>query len=169
MMDSDSPNEIDDSIDIILSTCKEKINIQMQQRTSLESKANTLSGFAGVILALLLSAIETITELDQNIQIIILIGVILFALSMLMNFVITWIRKYRFFPNISKLYKNFAMKSTMETKKALICQFIDDWEENCRRIRSISILLGISHIMQTAGFLLLALAFLWAVLRTEVI
>jgi len=164
MMDSVSPNETEDSIDIILSTCKEKINIQMQQRTSLESKANTLSGFAGVILALLLSAIETITKLDQKIQIIVLVGVILFALSMLTNFGITWIRRYRFFPNISKLYKNYALSSKLETKKALICQFVEDWEENGRRIGSISILLGTSHIMQAAGFLLLALAFLLAVL-----
>src|SRR5574338_558611 len=91
------------SIPIIYLVTKDSLSAQQNQKNALETKSNTLIGFAGGMIALLIGAKDVIQSMPSVAKLLVLISVRLFLVSILLATTIGWVRKYRTNPNPSAL------------------------------------------------------------------
>lgn len=154
--------EFKDSSEIIFSLCKEDVNLQIQQRNSLETKANTLIGFSGVMFALIITALDKILVLDIKTKCFILIGVFLFVLSIIMATIVSWVSHYYLYPDLSVLFSNYFKRNSEETKLELIKRFTEDGPRNYKVLEKKAVILRIAYFLQLLGFLSFAIALCFA-------
>lgn len=148
-----------DSIELIFSVTKDALVIQQEQKASLENKANMLLVFAGGILALLMNAWDTLTRFPLVSQVIVLLSVGFFALSVLLAFVVAWVHRYRMDPNPYELAEKYLKKPEQKTKLQLIANWRATWKHNMEIIERNSLFLRVAFGFQVAAFLALGLAF----------
>ena len=151
------------SLDVIYSVCKEKIDIQMQQRANIESKANSMIGFAGVIFALLVTAIDTIKNFSSEIKILLFIGIIFFGISVILAIITSWVRRYYFYPNIDVLFQKYNDMNPTDTKVELVNRFINDWQSNAKILNKRGIILQLAYFFELFGFIFFLLAILLSI------
>lgn len=152
-----------DSISIIYSITKETLSTQQNQKSSLESKSNTLIGFAGGMIALLIGAKDILKSMQPPASLLVLISICLFLVSILLATIVGWVRKYRTDPNPSTLAKNYLDKSEQEVQLQLIANLITAWEDNFRQLESNAVLLRIALIIQTLAFILLGIVLVFSI------
>lgn len=143
------------SADLIHTIIKETLVSQQTQKSTLESKAGTLTAFAGGMLALLISAKDEILSLQLDARMLVVLCIILFSLSIVLSTIVGWVRKYRSDPNPEALIENYLNISEADLKLQLISNYLGVWKNNARRIEKNAILLKIALVAQTLAFLLL--------------
>lgn len=148
-----------DSVDLIFSVTKDALLTQQEQKASLETKANMLLVFAGGILALLMNAWVTLLHFPLISQGIVLVSVALFAISVLLAFIVVWVRRYRIDPNPYELADSFLNEPERDTKLQLISNWRDTWKFNREIFEYNALILRVSFGFQVTAFLLLGLAF----------
>ena len=145
----------ENSLSLIYTSVKETIEFQQVQRNSLENKANALSAFAGGMFALLMGARETLILLSEISRVLMLVSIVLFFLSVILNTIVTWVRNYRYDPDPETLSKFYLELSEQETKLQLISNLIGSWKKNKAILERNAVWLRISFISQALGFILL--------------
>jgi hypothetical protein len=91
--------QVDNSVDLIYDVVKESLTAQQKQKDTLETKASMLIAFAGAIFGLLMSGYDTLKKFNQPSKILILVSIGLFALSVILLIIVTWVKKLRSDPN----------------------------------------------------------------------
>lgn len=148
----------DTSPDLIYEVTKDAIAFQQTQRASMENKANTLMGFAGVVFTILVGATTTLQKTRPLAQQVVIICVILFAISVILSLIIIWVRKYRTDPNPAALAEKYLDKPETEVKLQIISNMLDAWKANAETLKLNSSLLVAAFAIQALAFLLLAAA-----------
>jgi hypothetical protein len=148
----------------VYGTIKDSLEAQQALKNTLENKASMLLGFAGVMLALLIGARETILQLSQSNQILIVTSITLFGLSVLFAIVVTWVRSYRADPNPEALAKNYLTKEPEKTRLQLISNLIGVWKDNKKILERNSVYLRLTFVAQAIAFLCLGVALLLSIL-----
>jgi len=152
------------SVSIVYSTTKESLSVQQTQKSILESKANTLVGFAGGMIALLLNAIKDIQSIPSNTKSLVFISIGLFVFSILLATFVGWVRKYRSDPNPETLAENYLDKAEQDVQLQLISNFIGVWKDNFKQLERNATVLRIALIAQTLAFILLGIVLVWSFL-----
>ncbi len=148
-----------DSLELIYETAKEKMDLQQTRKYALENKASALTAFAGGIFVFLMGSRETILDYPLSSQILIIISIIGFTLSVIQSMVVMGVKKYRMDPNIEKLAQNYLGKSKEETLRQLISNCIGAWKHNEEKIERNANILRVAFILQSLAFILLGIAF----------
>ena len=148
----------ENSLSLIYTIVKEKIEFQQVQRNSLENKANALSAFAGGMFALLMGARESLILLEEISRVLILISIILFFLSVILNTIVTWVRNYRYDPDPETLSMYYLEESEKKTKLQLVSNLIGSWKKNKIILERNGTYLRISFVAQAIAFILLGIA-----------
>jgi hypothetical protein len=130
----------------------------------LESKANTLVGFAGGMIVLLLNATKNVQALQSHFKSLVYISIGLFVLSILLATFVGWVRKFRSDPKPSVLAEQYLDKTEQEVQLQLISNFIDVWKDNSNQLERNATILRIALSAQTLAFILLGIVLIWAVL-----
>jgi len=145
------------SIPLIYAITKDSLITQQNQKNALESKASTLIGFAGGMIALLLSAMETIKGMQPIARYSVFFSIVLFIGSILLATIVGWVRKYRTDPNPSMLAKNYIDKSEQDVQLQLISNLNTAWENNFRQLESNAVILRVALLAQITAFIMLGL------------
>lgn len=148
----------DNSISVIYESIKNSISAQQNQKASLENKASMLMAFAGGIFALLMGARESLLLIPINSQIFVLVGIVLFAISVIFTTIVTWVRSYRIDPNPEALAHEYINSSPDETKLQLISNMIGSWKRNSTIIERNAIILRLAFLSQSLAFISLSIA-----------
>jgi len=143
------------STELIYNVTKESLSAQQAQKATLESKAGTLTGFAGGMIALLLGFKDNIATLPSSAKYIVITSIVLFLLSILLATIVGWVRKYRSDPNPQALADNYLNNDESEVKLQLIANLLGAWQNNSKQLESSAVLLRLAMLIQTIGFLLL--------------
>ena len=143
------------SVSLIYSTSKESLSAQQTQKSVLESKSNTLIGFAGGMIALLLNATNDIQTMQPITKSLIFISIGLFVFSILLATFVGWVRKYRSYPNIDTLSEYYLDKPEQDVQLQLISNFVEVWKENSIQLERKATILRIALTAQTLAFILL--------------
>ncbi len=154
----------ENSLPLIYSTVKEAIEFQQIQKNSIEGKANALSAFAGGMFALLMGARESLILLGEINRDLILLSIIMFFVSVILNTIVTWVRHYRYDPDPETLSKYYLGKSEQETKLQLVSNLIDSWKNNKASLERNATYLKISFMAQTIALILLGVALFMTVI-----
>jgi hypothetical protein len=152
-----------DSVFLIYTLIRESIASQQTQKSSLESKASTLIAFAGGMFALLMGARETILLFPNSSQTLILIGITLFAISIIFANLVTWVRKYRVDPDPENLANHYLGIPERETQLQIISNLIARWQDNHAKLERVAFFLNLTFGVQALAFILLGIAFLLSV------
>jgi len=150
------------SVPIIYSIIRESLSAQQSQKSALESKSNTLTGFAGGMIALLIGAGDATEALPPYIKTLVFISSILFLVSILLATIIGWVRKYRIDPNPSALAENYLDVSEEEVQLQLISNLAGAWAENSDLLERNAKILRIAFFAQTVAFILLGIVLAWS-------
>lgn len=154
----------ENSIVLIFESVKDSVAQQRAQKETLENKASMLIAFAGGMFALLMSARETLITLAAPNRILLLISIVLFAVSVVLCNVVTWIRRYRVDPEPKALAKNYLNMSPKQTRLQIISNTIGTWERNRKLLEDNANILRWAFICQAAAFVLLGIALFLSVL-----
>jgi hypothetical protein len=155
----ESPESTDDnSVSLIYTISKETLEAQPIRLNSLETKAGTLIAFAGGIFALLMGARETLVVLPRASQVLILVSVAIFAVSVVLAFVVTWVHRSRTIPDLEVLAEGYLNSSSHDTKLQLIANSIPTWKANHYSIERNADFLRFAFLTQTIAFILLGMA-----------
>jgi hypothetical protein len=146
------------SVSLIYAVVKETLAAQPTQLNTLETKASTLIAFAGAIFALLMGARETLIVIPRTSQFLILISVTLFAVSVVLAFMVIWVRRYRGDPNPESLAQKYLASPLQTTQLQLISNLIDTWKANHALIERNANHLRFAFLTQTIAFILLGMA-----------
>lgn len=146
-----------DSLSLIYSITNDALETLRLQKNSIESKANALTGFAGGMFALLIGARETILLLETTSQIMILVSIALFILSVILNNMVVWVRHYRNDPDPEMFAKHYLSKNERDTKLQLTSNLIGAWKNNKKIVENNGIKLRLSFIFQAIAFILLGI------------
>lgn len=149
------------STELIYSVIKESLSAQQVQKATLESKANTLTGFAGGMIALLLGFKDNIVSLPLFTKYLVITSIVLFLLSILLATIVGWVRKYRSDPNPQALAENYLDKTENKVKLQLISNYLGTWKNNLRQLEQNAVLLRLALIAQTLAFVLLGVVLVW--------
>ena len=152
------------SLPLIYHVIQETLSNQQTQKNSLETKASTLIAFAGGMFALMMGARETLILLPRTSQVLILISVSLFILSVISANVVTWVRKYRTDPNPETLANKYLDFSLDDTQLQLTSNLIGTWKANRILIERNANFLRFAFLSQMIGFILLGIALFLSVL-----
>lgn len=152
------PDQDKDSVALVYSVIKETLAAQQAQKTSLETKASTLTAFAGGMFALLMGARETLIQLSRTSQTLILLSVSLLAISVVLANVVTWVRRYRADPNPQVLAQNYLESPLQQTQLQLMSNWIGAWQTNDALIERNALFLRFAYLTQAAGFVALGVA-----------
>ena len=150
--------ENNNSLSLIFETIRNLLSVQQSQKTSLENKASMLMAFAGGMFALLMGAREAILLSPFSAQIIVLVGIILFAISVVCSTIVSWVRSYRIDPNPEVLAHEYLNQSLDETKLQMISNMIGSWKENSAIIERNAVILRLAFISQSLAFIALGIA-----------
>jgi len=148
-----------DNLELIYEITKEKMDHQQTRKNALENKASALTAFSGGMFALLMGARETILNYPFSSQILIIISILGFSVSVLQSMIVIWVKKYRNDPNIEKLAETYLEKSKEETLLQLISNSIGAWKHNETKIERNASVLRFAFLLQSAAFVLLGIAF----------
>jgi hypothetical protein len=148
----------DGGVSLIYTVVKEALAAQPAQLNSLETKASTLLAFAGGIFALLMGARKTLIDLPRSSQFLILVSVALFAISVVLAFVVVWVRRYRGDPNPELLAKKYLGSPLEKIQLQLISNSIVAWKANHASIERNATYLRFAFLTQTIAFILLGVA-----------
>ena len=148
----------ENSVSLIHETVRNLHSVQQSQKTSLENKASMLMAFAGGMFALLMGARETIILIPVSGQILVLIGIVLFAISVICSTIVSWVRSYRIDPNPEVLAHEYLNQSPDETKLQMISNMIGSWKENSVIIERNAIILRLAFVSQSLAFTSLGVA-----------
>jgi hypothetical protein len=152
------------SISFIYSITKESLAAQQTQKSVLESKSNTLIGFAGGMVALLIGAKDNIQSMQPPASLFVLISVGLFLASILLGTFVGWVRKYRSDPDPSALAKHYLEKSEQDVQLQLISNLINVWRINSTQLERNAIILRITLFAQALAFIILGIVLIWSLL-----
>jgi hypothetical protein len=152
------------SVPIIYSVTKESLSAQQSQKGALETKSNTLIGFAGGMIALLIGAKDVIQSLHSMARLLVLISTSLFLMSILLATIIGWVRKYRTDPNPSALAEHYLDESEEEVQLQLIANLSSAWETNASQMERNATILRVALFAQTLAFILLGIVLVWSLL-----
>jgi hypothetical protein len=152
------------SISFIYSITKESLAAQQTQKSVLESKSNTLIGFAGGMVALLIGAKDNIQSMQPPASLFVLISVGLFLASILLGTFVGWVRKYRSDPDPSALAKHYLEKSEQDVQLQLISNLINVWRINSTQLERNAIILRIALFAQVLAFIILGIVLIWSLL-----
>lgn len=156
---AESPMSKDDpGVALIYSIAKEALAGQSTYLNTLATKASTLIAFAGGIFAFLMGAIETLILLPTTSQILILISVALFAVSVILAFTVTGVHQWRADPNPELLAKKYLQSPAQDIQLQLISNFISAWNTNYAVIQRTGKYLRFTFLAQTIAFVLLGAA-----------
>ncbi|MCI0551480.1 MAG: hypothetical protein L0287_11030 [Anaerolineae bacterium] len=139
------------SADLIYTVIKESLSAQQVQKNTLETKASTLTGFAGAMIALLIGAKTEILSLPSAAKLMVIVSVFLFSLSILFATIVGWVRKYRTDPNPQALAENYLTEAESKVKLQLIANHLGTWKNNSRQLyfeRSQIAVLRVSRILK---------------------
>jgi hypothetical protein len=150
------------SVPIIYSVTKESLSAQQNQKNALETKSNTLIGFAGGMIALLIGAKDVIQSMPSMAKLLVLISVSLFLVSILLATIIGWVRKYRTDPNPSALAEHYLDESEEEVQLQLIANLSNAWENNSRQMERNATILRAALFVQILAFILLGIVLVWS-------
>jgi hypothetical protein len=146
------------SVALIYDVIKESIAFQQSQKNSLETKASTLIAFAGGIFALLMGSRATLILLPRVSQLLLLVSVALFALSVVLCNVVTWVQRYRADPEPEALAKNYLQMPSDDTQLQLISNLIGTWKSNHITVERKASFLRFAFLSQALAFILLGVA-----------
>jgi uncharacterized membrane protein len=149
------------STSLIYALVKDSLESQQTQKSTLETKASTLTGFAGGMIALLLGARETIISLHSTAKLLVIISIILFLCSILLATIVGWVRKYRTDPNPSSLAEHYLDKPEQDVKLQVLANQIGTWKNNSRQLEFNAVVLRIALLFQTVAFILLGIVVAW--------
>jgi len=149
------------SSELIYNVVKESLSAQLVQKATLESKANTLTGFAGGMIALLLGFKDNVVSLPLVTKYLVIASIVLFLLSILLATIVGWVRKYRSDPNPQALAENYLDKTENKVKLQLISNYLGTWRNNLRQLEQNAVLLRLALIAQTLAFVLLGVVLVW--------
>lgn len=152
-----------DSVELIYETVVKAIDTQQAFRASLESKASTLTAFAGGVFAFLMGSADKIVGLRIDIRQTIYLSVGLFAVSVVLTTFVTWVVSYRTDPDPEALAKHFFDKPEDETRRQVLSNLVDAWKRNSAAIENKAKILRIAFFVQALAFLTLGIAFLIAI------
>ena len=150
------------SVPIIYAVTKESLSAQQTQKSALDTKSNTLIGFAGGMIALLIGAKDVIQSLHSIARLLVLISTSLFLMSILLATIIGWVRKYRTDPNPSALAEHYLDESEEEVQLQLIANLSGAWESNVRQMERNATILRVALFAQTLAFILLGIVLIWS-------
>lgn len=154
-----------DSITLIYSVLKEVLASQMDQKKSLETKASMLIAFAGGMFALLMGARDTLITLSFASQVLLVVSIALFALSVILATIASWVRRYRADPNPEILAENYLQRSEQETMLQLTSNLIGVWRRNATLLESSASFVRIAFLAQSCAFVVLGVALFLSILH----
>jgi hypothetical protein len=152
------------SISLIYTITKDSLAAQQTQKGTLETKASTLTGFAGGMIALLLGAKDTIATLSPIAKILVITSTGLFLFSIFLATIVGWVRKHRSDPNPVALAENYLDKAEQAVQLQVIANLISAWKTNSKQLERNAIILRIALFFQTIAFILLGIVLVWVLL-----
>ena len=154
----------ENSVLLIYEVVKESLVAQQAQKNSLETNASTLIAFAGGMFALLMGSREALLLLSRVSQVLILISISSFALSVVLSNVVTWIRRYRVDPDPEGLAENYLHLPLEETKLQLVSNLIGTWKSNKDLLERNANYLRLAFLCQAIAFVLLGVSLFLSVM-----
>jgi len=151
------------STDLIYEELRLALATQQRQAESLETKASVLIGFAGAVLALLMSARQTLAGLDWSSKVPLLAGVILFVLSLFFLYRAYRVRKMYIVPDPLEL-PNYLSTPLEELRCMIIKERQEGWRKNAPVIKRSARYLKAAFVIQSMGVLSVAIALLFVIL-----
>lgn len=152
------------SVALIYAIIKDNLSSQQIQKGTLETKANTLTGFAGGMIALLLGSKDIITTLPQTRQYFVIGSIGLFLFSILLATIAGWVRKYRSDPNPAVLAEKYLNRTEYRIQLQVISNLINTWEINYKQLETNAVILRVALVLQTIAFILLGIVLIWTLL-----
>jgi hypothetical protein len=146
-----------DSLEFIYNITKESLSAQQTQKITLESKVNTLVGFSGGMLVILLGFKETLQNFQPIAKLLIITSVCFFLLSIFLATIVGWVRKYRSDPNPNTLAENYLNRPEKDVKLQTLANLIGTWKSNANLLERNAVILRLAMATQTIGFLLLGI------------
>ena len=152
------------SVELIYSVTREGLSAQHAQKITLESKASTLTGFAGGMIALLLGFKDNIVSLPSTEALMVMTSIVLFLLSIFLATIVGWVRQYRSDPNPQALADNYLYEDESKVKLQLIANLLGTWKSNSMQLERNAVLLRSALVAQTAAFIILGFVLVWFLL-----
>lgn len=151
-------------VGLIYTLVKESLVAQQVQKGTLETKASTLTGFAGGMIALLLGSKDIVEKLPLIAQYLVVASIGLFLFSILLATIVGWVRKYRSDPNPVILAEKYLNKAEQEVQLQVVSNLISAWKLNHKQLEHNAIILRIALTFQTLAFILLGAVLIWVLL-----
>jgi uncharacterized membrane protein HdeD (DUF308 family) len=150
---------VPDTAEIIATLAREAQLQQLSSIESLDTKAASLIGFAGVVLGLLFTAPASTTR--WNLAMTIGAGLIIFAVLPLAVALVP--RKYAFNPNIEALERGWGAANPDEVQNAITKSILRALAANGESSRFKGIFVRIGVVLLVLGLLIAAIGVLYAV------
>lgn len=152
------------SVGLIYAIVKDSVAAQQAQKSTLDTKASTLTGFGGGMIALLLGARDIIMALPQIARLLVISSAGLFLLSIFLATIVGWVRKHRSDPNPVALAENYIDKTEQDVQLQVIANLVGAWKINSRRLENYAIMLRIGLFLQTIAFIFLGIVLIWVLI-----
>jgi len=149
------------SVDLVLEEVRRRLDFQFEQMDSYQFKASIVLGISGVILTTMFMVFSNDAVLIVlNLESMTIFGIIIKSykiawiplfISILLAFIIIWVRKYDRPPSLDHLRKYYLNKNEDETKLKIIDICIEAFHKNERRLNIQATLLQIAYVFVLIG------------------
>ncbi len=157
----DAPGSSDEdqaTLKLIYDEVRLALEVQRAQKASLETKASILVGFAGTVLALLIKAKDVLIAMPYINRCLVLLGIVLFILSLFLLGLVFWVRQIRVDPNPVTLAQRYLNTPAGEVRRRVISNRSDAWQENSATLERSAKYLKIAFLVQGGATIFLAIA-----------
>lgn len=118
------------SLDIVYAEVKERLNAQLQQVESLDTKAGTVLSVASIVMTLGAGLGVTGEDLSDTSLALVIGSAVTYAMTMFFGFRSYWLRNFRRDPQPGPLRDSYLFQPTDFTKRRLIASMVESFEDN---------------------------------------
>lgn len=146
----------DDSLELIYQEIKENLKEQLSSVDQITTRYSFILGFNSVLLVLLLQTYLNSKEMDCFLK----IAGLMLLISMVIALIGFFVKSYRKDPAPGILYDKYKNKSVIEIKKQLSSNYIECFNENKKRIKTLVSLYQASSIITTIAVFIIFIYFI---------
>ncbi len=155
-------SEPQESIDLIFSEVKERLNIQFQAIDSLDGKAGLILTAGSLVISIAAGLQASMAQAIRTGPLVVLIvGAIAYALCMIYALLGFWVRDYRRDPDPGALVEHYSHEGAESTKKQIVANWVDSFSQNIDTLKDKACYIRCAMVFLSLETSILATALIW--------
>ncbi len=145
---------MDGNLDLIFQEIKDRLKEQLLSIDQVATKFNFLLAFNSIIIASILQGLF-VAKIQQGFSPMLLFSIFLLLFSAFLDLRGLIIQKYRRDPDPKKLYEKYKESDADKTKRVLIQNYIESFDDNTKKLHRINKYFAFSIVFSSVALLLI--------------